>query len=271
MPTAGFNLLISGAASGLGFAVHRYLGGTGLVRGMSTNDPKIRAAQPFDAIVHCAVNMLSPVTIKNCYSYFEDNVLLTQRLLDIPHRKFIYLSSLDVYPRLGRGILEDEDVDLSTLTGPYAFVKLLSDVLTQARASNHLVLRTSTQLGEKMRRTVTWRLLTEPNCRVGLGADSRYNYILQKDVAAFIRLALERDLTGVYNVASRGTVRLGDIASVLRLRAQFGDTLYDIGPVDATKAAKIMPSLARESWQTLNLFIDSLGERFAGHGRLKPL
>jgi nucleoside-diphosphate-sugar epimerase len=266
-----YNVLISGAAGGLGSAVHKRLRGTALVRGMSLDDVRIRAAQPFDAIVHCALNSSMPVTMQNCYGYLEDNFLLTQKLLDLRHRKFIYLSTLDIYPRLGRAIAEHEDVDLSSVVGPYAFVKLFSDIMTQVRTSNHLVLRTSTQLGSKMRRTVTLRLLTEPNCRIELSADSRYNYILQDDVVSFIQLALESDLRGIYNIASRGNVRLREIASSLGLTAQFGNKLYDIGPIDAARAAKLVPAFGRESRQTLNLFIESLGERFAGHGRLKRM
>jgi nucleoside-diphosphate-sugar epimerase len=265
-----FNLLITGARSGLGFAVHERLGGTALLRDMSIDDARICTSRPFDAIVHCAVNTSTPVTMKSCYTYLKDNFLLTQKLLDVPHRKFIYLSTLDVYPRLGRAISEVEDIDLSALVGPYPFVKLFSDVLVQAHAANHLVLRTSTLLGKEMRRTVARRLLTERNWVISLSAESRYNYLLQEDVIAFIQFALETDLTGVYNLASLGTVRLGDIVADLGLTGQLGDKLYDVGPIDATSAAKLMPAFGRESRETLNLFIDSLGEQFVGRGRLLP-
>ena len=50
------NILVTGARSGLGNAVHRALGGIAFVRGMQVDDPAIRAAAPFDAIIHCAVN-----------------------------------------------------------------------------------------------------------------------------------------------------------------------------------------------------------------------
>jgi hypothetical protein len=43
---------------------------------------------------------------------------------------------------------------------------------------------------------------------------------------------------------------------------------YDIGPVDNSRAAALLPAFARPSWQTLNLFIDQLGAEFVGRGRL---
>ena len=66
---------------------------------MSIDDPAIRAAAPFDAIIHCAVNAAKYVSMRTAFGYMDDNFLLTQRLVDIPHRKFIFVSTLAVYPR----------------------------------------------------------------------------------------------------------------------------------------------------------------------------
>jgi hypothetical protein len=51
MPPAP-KLLVTGAASGLGAAVHRALGGTAMTR--ATPWAEIAAGTPYDAIVHCA-------------------------------------------------------------------------------------------------------------------------------------------------------------------------------------------------------------------------
>jgi nucleoside-diphosphate-sugar epimerase len=265
---ADFNLLISGTASGLGNAFHRTLGGTPLVRGMSLDDPLIRATQPFDAIIHCAVNTKKPVMMSHAFDYLDDNLLLTQRLLEIPHKRFVYISTLNVYPRLSRPIAEDEDVDLSSLSGPYAFTKLFSELLVREHSDSYLILRLATLLGPVMRPTVTRRLLTEKWCQVGLSAESRYNYILQSDVVAFVRLALYTDLSGTYNLASREAVTLSDMARQLNLATTFGTKYYDIGPINSMRAAGLMPAFARESWQTINLFIDTLGPAFVGSGRM---
>ena len=179
------------------------------------------------------------------------------------------MSSLHVYPKHDRPLAEDEDVDLSSLCGPYAFAKLFSELIVQDHAPrNYLILRLATVLGSVMRPTVTRRLLTEKGCCVALAATSRYNYILQEDVVAFVRLALESDLSGVYNIASPDSVMLSDIADELSLVARFGSQHYDIGPADSTRASRLMPVFKRPSWQTLNLFIDMLGPAFVGVGRM---
>ena len=179
------NILVTGARSGLGNAVHRALGGIAFVRGMQVDDPAIRAAAPFDVIVHCAVNAAKYVSMRTAFGYMDDNFLLTQRLVDIPHRKFVFVSTLAVYPPTGRAVSEDEDVDLMPLTGPYAFTKLFSDLYVQERASNPLILRTTTLLGPAIRPSTVLRALTQPNCKLFLAPDAGYNFVLHDDCGLY--------------------------------------------------------------------------------------
>lgn len=260
--------LITGCASGLGHTIHMQLGGVGLRREMSLDDPLIAEQGPFDAIVHCAFNSAKHITQESAFAYFDDNVLLTKRLTAIPHKKFIYISTLDIYPRLGRPIQEDDPLDLSGLTGLYAASKLFSEACVRELTKNHLILRPSALLGTHMRANTTYRCLCEPHTQVFLSADSRYNYVLNTDIAEFVANGIKEDLCGVFNLASTGTVRLGDVAEALELDVRFGDHVYDIGPIDNRRAADVDHRFARESWQTLNLFVDQLGDRFCGTGRL---
>jgi nucleoside-diphosphate-sugar epimerase len=266
----GRNILVTGARSGLGHAVHSALGGIAVVRGTRLDDPAILAAAPFDAIVHCAVNAAKYVSMSTAYDYMADNFLLTQRLVDIPHRKFIFVSTLAVYPPTGRAISEDEDVDLMPLTGPYAFSKLFSDLYVQKHASNPLILRTTTLLGPAIRPSTVLRALTQRNCRVFLAAHSRYNFVMHDDIVDFMVRAMDEGICGAFNVGSEGLVVLSDIVDQLGLSVTYGDFPYDIGPVDVRRAGTVHAAFARPSWQTLNRYIDSLGSAYIGHGRLGP-
>jgi nucleoside-diphosphate-sugar epimerase len=259
-------LLVTGAASGLGAAVHRALGGTALTR--ATRFDEIAAKAPYDAIIHCAFGARKLVTPATAHAYLDDNLLLTERLARLRHRKFVFISSIDIYPEPRQGASEDDDYDLSRLAGPYPFVKLFSDALVRARCPNHLVLRPASLLGPAMRPSTTLRVLTEANPRVFLHPRSRFNFVLHEDIAAFIARALAEDITGVYNLASTGLVGLGDMAKRLGLAVTFGDHVYDAGEISNAKIAAIEPRFRRSSAETLNRFIDRLGARFVGKGRL---
>ncbi len=259
-------LLVTGAASGLGAAVHRALGGTAMTRAAPFAD--IAKAAPYDAIIHCAFGSQKLVTPATAHAYVDDNVLLTERLTRIPHRKFVFVSSIDVYPLPRRGAKEDDDYDLARLSGPYPFAKLFSDALVRARCADHLILRPTSLIGRTMRPSTALRVLTERGARVFLHPDSRFNFVLHDDIAAFIARAIAEDIRGVFNAAAAGAVRLGDMAERLGLAVTFGEHVYDAGEVSNAKIAAIEPAFRRNSAETLNRFIDQLGERFIGKGRL---
>ncbi len=259
-------LLVSGTESGLGAAVHRALGGAALTR--ATRLDELAAGAPYDAIIHCAFGAQKLVTPATAHAYLDDNLLLTERLLGIPHRKFVFISSIDIYPPPRQDAKEDDDYDLARLAGPYPFVKLFSDALVRARCADHLILRPTSLLGPTMRPSTTVRVLTEARPRVFLHPSSRFNFVLHDDIVAFIARALSAGIAGVYNVASSGLVTLGAIAERLGLGVTFGDHVYDAGEISNAKIAAIEPAFRRSSAETLNRFIDRLGARFIGKGRM---
>jgi nucleoside-diphosphate-sugar epimerase len=262
------SVLVTGARSGLGHAVHQAFGGIAFLRGMSLDDPLIRAASPFDAIIHCAVNAAKHVSMSTAFDYMDDNLLLTQRLVGVPHRRFVFVSTLAVYPPTGRAVTENEDIDLMALTGPYAFTKLFSDLYVQRYATDPLILRTTTLLGPLIRPNNVLRALTQPGCQLFLAPDSRYNFVLHEDIVDFIRQALDAGISGAFNLASEGLVVLSDIVDQLGLSVRYGEHRYDIGPVDSRRAGALHPAFARPSWRTLNRYIDTLGSAYIGRGRL---
>jgi nucleoside-diphosphate-sugar epimerase len=259
-------LLVTGAASGLGAALHRALGGTALTR--ATPWAEIEAGAPYDAIVHCAFGARKLVTPATAYAYLDDNLLLTERLARLPHGTFVFMSSIDVYPAPRQGAKEDDEYDLARLSGPYPFAKLFADALVRARCPNHLVLRPASLLGPAMRPSTTLRVLTERAPRVFLHPDSRFNFVLHEDIAAFVARALAENIRGVFNVAPAASIRLGDMAARLGLAVTFGEHVYDAGDVSNAKIAAIEPAFRRTSAETLNRFIDALGARFVGTGRM---
>jgi nucleoside-diphosphate-sugar epimerase len=260
-------ILVSGASGGLGAAVAKLPGAEPLRRDRPMDD--LGRGEPYDAIVHCAVNAARQESTAGLAGYVADNLLLTQRLMRVPHRKFIHVSSIDVYPLPRRIADETAEFDVQGLQGPYAHSKLFSEVLVRSGCANHLVLRPVTLLGPAMRPNSTLRLLTEAGCRLTLSGESRFNYVLHDDVARFIAAAIEMDLRGVLHLASRGAVKLADVARELGLRPHFGAHVYDVGEISNARIAALDAAFARSAAQTLNAFIDSLGSRFAGEGRLR--
>lgn len=257
--------LVTGAKSGLGYAIASNFPGRRLTREDSLADLR---AEKFDVIFHCAFNAAKEVRIDNISTYVADNLFLTQRLLGLHFDKFVYISSADLYPRSLRHRQEGATYDVGELYGVYPFVKLFSELAIRERWSNYLILRPVTMLGPIMRPNTTSRILKEREPQLFLHSDSRFNYILHRDIVQFLWIAIERDLTGVFNIASHSTLRLGDICSDLGLRPRFGEYVYDIGDVANERAAVHYPGFNKSSAKVLNSFIDELGDAFVGRGRV---
>ena len=82
-------ILVTGTRSGLGFAVNELLQGIELYRGKDIVSVLTPHDEPYDAIIHCAANTNKTILLNDVYDYLRDNLLLTQQLLRIPHKKFI--------------------------------------------------------------------------------------------------------------------------------------------------------------------------------------
>ena len=253
------NLLISGTGSGLGRYLHRRFGGVAVTRETDVEALIEAGSEPFDAIVHCAVNAAIDPPGEAMAGYFEDNVLLTERLTRVAQRAFVYLSTVDVYAPTDDVHREDVTPAPGEAKGPYPVAKLISEAMVRACAEGPLVLRPTALLGRDTRPNSLIRMLTEDDCELTLAAESEFNYVLHADIGDFIALALEQGLTGVYNLASSGNVRLGELADRFGRSPRFGDFRYCVGRIDNAKAAALLPVFGRSSMETAEAFEKEIG------------
>ena len=87
-------ILITGTTSGLGKYLYE-----NIPNSISLNRKDTFIDNNFDVIIH---NAFSPQganknDIKDYYKYINDNILLTKKLVDIKPKKFIFISTGDVY------------------------------------------------------------------------------------------------------------------------------------------------------------------------------
>lgn len=251
-------VLVTGALSGFGFYAHREASAIAWTRNSPT--PEARAAirkDGVDLIVHVAANNARSidVTDQTLYGYHHDNVTLTEQLLDIPHRKFVLISTCAVYPPSWTRFQEDRVIPVDEVNGIYPLTKLISECIVRERAVDPLILRVVALLGPKARKSSPIRILEEPGCKLTLAADSTTNFLLHSDLYEFIRLALEQSASGTYNVAAASNLTLRELADKLGNRVEFGQYRLEIGPIDNRKASEIYPRLREDSWQVFARYL----------------
>lgn len=231
--------LITGTSSGLGKYLHHHLGGIAFKREGSR-------VNTVDIIIHCAFN--SKPDLKSLKEYFQQNTTLTNKITQIPHKKFIFISSVDIYPKNAKKHTEkDEDIDINKIKNPYGEAKFISEYLVKKNCSNFLILRCSALLGKDSRRNSLIKIIEDKNPIVTVSEKSVFNYIFHSDVLDFIKLAVEKDLQGIFNLASSKNITMKQIAKLFKKKIRFGDYLYNVGNIDNSKSSSIFTAFKKTS------------------------
>ena len=108
---------------------------------------------------------------------FEDNTFLTRELTKIPHKKFIFISS----------IYEAKD-------SPYGVTKRLSEIIVKQLCDEYLILRPSALLGKEMKKNTFQKILSGED--IALTSNTIMNYVLYEDVLNAIK-------SDVYSMSNR--------------------------------------------------------------------
>ena len=248
-------LLVTGINSGLGKYLHRYFKCDGFARGDSLPKKK------YHTVIHCAVSTVKDVSHGNLDGYLNDNVTLTQKLCSsLSYEKFIYISTVDVYPHRGDHYWEEsEEIILSTsppLLSVYATTKLISESVVVTNCPSWLIFRCSTLLNVYARSanaTMTILNTSKPG-KIFLHGDSVACFVLVSDIARFIEMSLRSDLTGIYNLTGTEYTSLYDMVEFLGSDISFGDYTYSLGKASNAKACKVAPFFDKTFCESIEQF-----------------
>lgn len=271
MPFMKTKILITGSNSGLGRYLIESLGGVGWDLDTSKQVKAKLQKTGVEIIIHCAFNLSREITTDNLADYFSTNVLLTQELLKIPHQRFIFISTVDVYnsskarisssayPKDKIKHKEDEVIDVNKVEGMYPITKLISEAMIKKGSKQYLILRCAAMLGKYSRKNSLIRLIEDPKPILTLTSNSEFNYVLHTDVGEFIQKAIEQNLTGIYNLTSTGDVKLSEVVRLLnKKKVKFGKFKYNGGKVNNKKALTVSPTFKKNSKQVIREFIQLL-------------
>ena len=250
--------LVSGANSGLGSYLQKLFRAESLTRDISV--ARLIENEEYDVIIHCAVNPNISQDEKSLASFIEDNLILTSDLLKVKHKYFIFISSVDVYPKIQElKCSEDQNICLSDLKNEYPIVKLMSESLVLKNSSRSLILRPSAMLGSESRPNSLIKMLKDKPLKLELSGDSIFNYILHEDVGRFIsRCILERP-EGIYNLASLKNVTLSEVAQKYKLKnVTFGSYKYSTGNIDISKVTSETSFISKTSMKVVDYYFNYL-------------
>ena len=145
---------------------------------------------------------------------FEASVVSVQRsLLDFSFKKYVYLSSIDVYPRVDRPRFNGENAEIQPeRLSRYGLHKWLAEQVVRRYAGHWLIVRLGGMVGEGLWKNPIFDMLHGTPLRVHV--NSSYQYLATDDVARIVfRLAQRQRANDLFNVCGHGCLSLREVAS----------------------------------------------------------
>ena len=242
-------VLVTGHKNGIGRYIYEYFikQGEDVIGWDRGDELKI---EEVDLIIHCAFNSDTDVTTDTLGRYVEDNILFTKKLVEIPHKKFVFFSTQEVYNT--EETKEDAILHIEGL-GLYPISKLMSESIVKT-AENSLILRCASLVGEYARKNTLRTIVEDKNPVVGLDSASMFNYIVYKDVLEFIKIAWEKGYKGIYNLASSDSMSLSEVADTFNKEVVFGELHRILFDMDNTKVREVCSAFKKTSKEVLESY-----------------
>lgn len=240
------NHLITGGSSGLGKFLLGFLDGNKYLRfSKSKSDKDIK--HPYQSIIHAAYNNNRLVYTKDYSDYISDTVGLTKKLINIPHRKFIFCSTIDVYPNNGFFGKETDEINLFDIKNLYSLTKLICEKIVLETANNPLILRLGYMVGDDMRNSNVKRSMSGKRENLSICGSSSFNIITHKQIGKIILKSFETEQKGILNVACSPSIDLQRICYIRQTEPSFGSYRYEAPKVNTNKLIRFMPEMKMSS------------------------
>lgn len=136
-------------------------------------------------------------------------------LMDFKPARYIFCSSIDVYPNVSDPAQNHEDIEIEPIRlSPYGLHKHLAEELVRYHRPDAMILRLGGFVGPDLWKSPVFDLLTGQPLRVD--PDSSYPYLDTRDMARLTFDLIESDLAGgTLNVTGQGIITLRDVAEMI--------------------------------------------------------
>lgn len=206
-------ILITGTSSGLGKFLSKSLPGCVSVTRENKHYPNLE----YDLIIHCAYNTKEKA---DKYKILQDNIFFTKNLCKLKTKKFVYISTIDVYK-------EEKN--------EYNILKSLAESIIRKECKNYLLLRCSAMIGKDMRKNNLLKIIEDNEPILSLTKDSTFNFIRHEQILQIIVDSFDKNISGIYDVVSNNNVMLEEISKFFEKNCQYGSYKYITSEIDNTK------------------------------------
>jgi len=245
--------LISGTSSGLGKFLFQKFNSEKYNRKKEIN---YYFNNNYKVIIHCAFNKNISYE-KDALQLIYDNIFLVQNLINIPHKKFVLISSIDVYEKDNLIHKENEKLKIKSDSSFYSVAKIIQEEIVKKNCNNYLILRPSSMLGKEMRKNTITKILnsakTKKNQSINLSQNSTLNFVLHEDIYKIIKSEINKK-SNSYNIVSSNNLIVSNIAKYFKSSISYGNHLHLTPKVSNKKIINNYNFLNKSSLENLKYF-----------------
>lgn len=247
-------LYVTGSNSGLG----KYLSS---LSGYSPLDLFQLPTQPVNkGIVHAAYRQPNPTDFGKAEREARDQIELTSRLLSVFRGTFVFLSSVDVYPKGTKTPLdENAELDLRSVEGHHGLLKLYLENKVVEHSQNHAVLRPGLMLGASARPSTLSRILSGDPGPYGLSGESTFLPITHELTEGVIRAIVEQGLSGRWSVVPGTSITLREAAEIAgNSQVQFGSQTYNSPSLRVDRLSALIGEKVPSAREVVETFVSEI-------------
>jgi nucleoside-diphosphate-sugar epimerase len=179
-------------------------------------------------------------------------------LVDFKFKKYVFLSTSDVYPDCSAPALTDEDMLLPVdRQSPYGFHKHMAELCVRHAARDWLIVRQGGFVGPGMKKNAVFDVLNGE--KLWVHPDSRFQFIGTEDSAKIVMQLVHDGVSNeVFNLSGSGTISVQDI---MRMAGRSIPSIADATPVHCEMSlAKISRHCKVPSTEaSVKAFLDAIG------------
>jgi len=199
-----------------------------------------------DVLINASGNSSKILATKDPLGDFDATVRNTKKtLVDFKSKKYVLVSSCDVYPDCSSPDTTKEDMTIDvSKQSPYGFHKYLAEECVRNGSSDWLIVRLGGMVGPGLKKNPIFDILN--GGPLWLDPQSQLQYMKTDDVAKITFMLMQKNLKQeIFNVCGKGLVQLDDILKNFAIKVNPGSPLvkYDINIDKISKIADVPNSM----------------------------
>lgn len=194
------------------------------------------------------------------FDFYASVASVVEYINNIKFKKFIHISTVDVYDDKTSLIKTKEDVDINPRKlNTYAYHKYCAEEYVKQFCDNYLIFRLSGLVGEGLKKNVVYDF-THKDKKIMLSPETLHNYINTRFIAEtifhIINLGIENE---IFNLTSKNAIKISDIGNILDMKKDYTEDAYlhvDNNQINTEKIGKYVELSSSE--EAIMEYSDSL-------------